>query len=552
MAMWVLAVVAVVVFLVIAARKVWLSKPSRCGEVIVPPQQFIRASRRAVAKAVRDALTDPSAPVHYDPDTVSHVLQLLDHYYSLKYAKEEEEVLADYEELDPLQSGGRRATAQDAEGIEQRFLGSVTKMLERANYRPLAPREEEFALQDDYLITVPLTVGWGRLGHTMLERYLHSTAATGAAPPHSHARNLMVYHRGVSVDRTFGLLVFEKIDMAMRIVLAFASLPVKALFGALSHLPLMSGLSLQSNKLEDTSSLVMCPPPQEAGSVRKGLFGPKIGQDLDSAADRTAVKRIRLASLDFKSLLQPVLVQEPAFEELFLLFQPLPESDTMTTLSLQGAADASRKANPHYVFLRAFRNIPMADLEVTFPEVRVGLKPVDMLTFIFTAVFGLGALASELFSSSPGIGTATWIAVGLALYTVRLFVSRATSMAHYQNTVLNALYSRSIGNNRTALEHLVASVREQEYKEAVLAWGVLAACGKPMRPRDISARCNELLAPICESPAKVPTAIETDDAMRKVLDLNLAHIRADSATMLEAVTPEQAVAVLNESIRKLL
>ncbi len=127
-----------------------------------------------------------------------------------------------------------------------------------------------------------------------------------------------------------------------------------------------------------------------------------------------SVRRLTLRSLldakhfTWRSLLEKVTLQEPTFREIVLLYRPkeLP-------------AEVRKQA----IFIKTFRDIPMADLEVVFPERRIGLEPVDLLKFTATGCIGI---VTAIINLRTGAGEA----VGMAFIGTFLALASKVGRSH--------------------------------------------------------------------------------------------------------------------------
>ncbi|MBA0614728.1 hypothetical protein Godav_014982 [Gossypium davidsonii] len=88
------------------------------------------------------------------------------------------------------------------------------------------------------------------------------------------------------------------------------------------------------------------------------------------------VERIRLENMDLsiKNLVGKTTIQEPTFDRIIVVYRK-----------------ASAKPNmDRGIYVKHFKNIPMADLEIVLPEKKSpGLTPMDWVTFLASAVVGL-------------------------------------------------------------------------------------------------------------------------------------------------------------------
>ena len=120
----------------------------------------------------------------------------------------------------------------DLDAAEHRFLGRFVEMISKANFIPLTQQDLEVATAEDYLFSLPVEVDWDRYDTRLMDAYFQDNAyADGSSQPPEFARHAMVFRRGIGIDRTEGLLFFQKLDLLIsRILVGLMRLPGR-LFG---------------------------------------------------------------------------------------------------------------------------------------------------------------------------------------------------------------------------------------------------------------------------------------------------------------------------------
>ena len=510
----------VVVFTVIAVKNAWDTRSTNCGGVRCAPQEYIRTSKTALGRALA-----AKYGVRAQRQQVKRLLRLLDVALERKYAPVQDALVADYDAFDPTAARGNSAAegsaaadayaAQRRQRQETRFLGTVQQLLERADFVPLA---------EDYILTVPVDINWNAFDSDMLRYHrLNATAdaidasinavrggskgATGASaleeakkraeqeardPLFEHKDEVLLYHRGMTLDVTRGKLMSEKIDALTERAISWAFGFVRRLLDALPFVP------------------------------KKARAPDVLDMSGGAPAERcTVVQRVRLQSkvLNPANFLLETTVQEPAFEEVFLLWRPRPESDTVAQMALSGLA-TSHADRAHYICAKAMRGIPLADLELAFPEKHIHMKPFDLIMMVSGVCTALIALASQLLAARSQARSAhdlSSLVLTAAVAAVMKTASSYTANMNYYNSVVQAgLNARTMGNNRCALTYLVDSVKAQEAKQAAVALVALLLAGDAgCANADLQQRADALLLQIdCDRLTNpVPCALRLDRAL---------------------------------------
>ncbi len=195
------------------------------------------------------------------------------------------------------------------------------------------------------------------------------------------------------------------------------------------------------------------------------------------------MERITLQSrgVSLLSLFQRTAIQEPTFEELVILFR----FATLAATSEPGERDWS-------IHIKTFRDIPMADLEVVFPEKHISMKPLDLAKLLITGAIGVGVASAKLLVAAINPLLAAVALTTVAGYASRIFFGFKASKDRYNHLVTNSLYHKSLDNDLGVIFYLMDALEEQEFKETVLGYFVLWREGD-MTEGELDRRCEALL-----------------------------------------------------------
>ncbi len=184
-------------------------------------------------------------------------------------------------------------------------------------------------------------------------------------------------------------------------------------------------------------------------------------------------------------------VKIPVFQRMFLLFklkpfavrvdevmreQKLDQKEAERTVRrLRGLLPATVSSD--YVYIKLFKNMPRSDVEMIFPNTKVRFRLFDKLKFGVTASSGLGmgvfgtvgkiAMASNpytLAAAVAGLG-------GIALRQATNFLNQRT---RYMVVLAQNLYFHAMADNRGVMTLLADRAAEEDVKEEMLLYSVLA------------------------------------------------------------------------------
>jgi hypothetical protein len=190
--------------------------------------------------------------------------------------------------------------------------------------------------------------------------------------------------------------------------------------------------------------------------------------------------------------------------------------------------------------LKLFQNVPAADLEMLFPNIRVGMRWLDRFIIgvpalvsgglVFTTKAGatlllLGSLLGFWLgiSSKPvELDKAALIALAAGLgalggYCWKQFSNFRNRKLKYTQALTENLYFKLLDNNAGVLFRLLDDAEESECKESLLAYYFLLVEGSPMTAEGLDARIEAWLAETWECRID----FEIDDALSKLARLGL-------------------------------
>jgi hypothetical protein len=192
--------------------------------------------------------------------------------------------------------------------------------------------------------------------------------------------------------------------------------------------------------------------------------------------------------------------------------------------------------------LKLFQNVPAADLEMLFPNIRVGMRWLDRLLIgvpalvsgglVFTTKAGatlllLGSLIGFWLgiSSKPvELDKAALIALGAGLgalggYCWKQFSNFRNRKLKYTQALTENLYFKLLDNNAGVLFRLLDDAEESECKESLLAYYFLLAAVGPLTAEELDNRIENWLGEKWECRID----FEIADALQKLRRLGLAE-----------------------------
>lgn len=197
---------------------------------------------------------------------------------------------------------------------------------------------------------------------------------------------------------------------------------------------------------------------------------------------------------------------------------------------------------PGSTLLKLFQNVPAADLEMLFPNIRVGMRLLDKMMIGVPAVISGGiALTTKVGGTLILLGSLIGFWVGVKSEPVTL--DKATAIAlvaglgtlvaylwkqfsnfrnrrlKYRQALTQNLYFKLLDNNAGVLHRVIDDAEESECKESFLAYYFMLVKGEAVT----SAELDELTEGWLADHWQCRIDFEIDDALAKLQTLGLAQ-----------------------------
>lgn len=237
--------------------------------------------------------------------------------------------------------------------------------------------------------------------------------------------------------------------------------------------------------------------PKDMNLLAKGShYGLELKVDLEAFDELLVFYRGRSSRTDERreahKFYRKVEFEVPIFRRLFVLFKLKPVEQRVTELMREN--EWTRKEAERYVkkmrsllsdqissdnvYMKLFKNMPRSDIEMIFPNTRVAFRRFDKIKLGLTSggsvgmgVFGAaGKLALAASNPIAAIGAVA----GLGGIAVRQGVNFMNQRQRYMVVMAQNLYFHAMADNRSALIKLADRAAEEDFKEEILLYSVLA------------------------------------------------------------------------------
>ncbi|XP_071915517.1 uncharacterized protein [Coffea arabica] len=361
------------------------------------------------------------------------------------YLLQFEDLMQLYSLFDPVHGAQKlqqqNLSLDEIDILEQNFLTYLFQVMEKSNFKIATDDEIDIAHSGQYLLNLPITVDESKLDKKLLKRYFEEHHRENLP---DFADKYVIFRRGIGIDQTTDYFFLEKVDMII---------------------PRLWTWFLRKTRLERLFS-------RRSVSRQKSDQKKSDEKTADNEEDCIFVERIRLENMEisFRSLLSKITIQEPTFDRIIVIYR-----------------QAGTQLKPERgIFVKHFKNIPMADMEIVLPEKKnPSLTPMDWVKFLISAVVGLVAVVGSLEVPKADL----WVIFAIKL--LELF-SFQQNMATYQSLITQSMYDKQLDSGKGTLLHLCDDVIQQEVKEVIISFFILMEQGKATL-QDLDLRCEELI-----------------------------------------------------------
>ncbi len=245
----------------------------------------------------------------------------------------------------------------------------------------------------------------------------------------------------------------------------------------------------------------------------------------------------------------------PIFQRLFILFKLKPFDVRVREVMAEKGCEQKEaeklvrrlrgmlppQISSDFVYLKLFKNIPQADLEMIFPNTKIKFRMFDKLKLGATGGAGLGAgvfgAAGKIALISTNPVTAAGALIGLGGVMFRQAMNFVNQKNKYMVTMAQNLYFHAMADNRGVMTLMAERAAEEDIKEEMLLYAVLAKEQVHVdQLRDVDAGIERYLA----NTFGIDSNFDVQDALDRLKADGIVRQRADG--ILETLPPREAAA----------
>lgn len=243
----------------------------------------------------------------------------------------------------------------------------------------------------------------------------------------------------------------------------------------------------------------------------------------------------------------------PIFQRLFVLFKLKPYEERLREIMIKEKLDRPeaekvlkrlrsmlpKDINENCIYMKLFKNIPRSDIEMCFPNTEVRFRLFDKVKLGVTASGGLGVgavgAAGKLAAVASNPIAAAGAVAGLGAVAVRQFMSFTNQKQRYMVVMAQNLYFHSMADNGSAMVKLAERAAEEDVKEEMLLYSVLAK--EPATHADLPA-IDAAIEHYLHETFDINVDFDLEDALSRLVGDGL--VREDENGKLITMAPHEA------------
>ena len=191
--------------------------------------------------------------------------------------------------------------------------------------------------------------------------------------------------------------------------------------------------------------------------------------------------------------------------------------------------------------MKLFKNMPRSDIEMIFPNTQVKFRMKDK---VWLGVTGGGALGAGVFGAAGKLAlafsnpiTAAGAMGGIGLVLFRQIMNVMNQKQRYMVIMAQNLYFHSMADNRGVMTKLADRAAEEDFKEEILLYSVLAK--ETVNRRDLGA-VDEAIQHYVERMFGLQVDFEFEEALDRLIADGIVSEDADGT--LHCLPPADAAA----------
>ena len=402
---------------------------------------------------------------------------------------------------------------------ESDFVEHVTLVLLKNQYNVLTQEEWDAATDQDFLLNLPVNVRWTAMHDGLLERTCWSQYPRLAEIyPRELRSRILILHRGITSTSMVGSFYGQKVEMLVSYLIVQ---PILAALLFIAKTVDVFGWFVPRVQKSELGSFYVNQAAQGTRKYRGEYEGEDEGEDEGpvEAEGKPAVEKKEKRERDrrddtdrilihrhtfdkefpntlsiIRKFFKTITLQEACFRDVVVVYRADESSCQKGEFSLR--SDMDERVIQNNIVMKRFSAIPLADMELVFPEKNVHFSPSTMVNIAVTII---GAIVTVVLSIRGGLSlTSAWTSFTvLAGRVVQVWQTAATQKTEIERSMGQIVSSRTVATQGAALSSVISDMFSQLTRQIFLAYCVLAAANakrETLTAEELDQRCEGILS----------------------------------------------------------
>ncbi len=303
--------------------------------------------------------------------------------------------------------------------------------------------------------------------------------------------------------------------------------------------------------------------PKDLDLLAKGShYGLELQVDLDAFDELLVYYRGRSSTMeqrrDARKFYRKVEFEVPIFRRLFVLFKLKPAEQRVGEL-MRKHSWSRKEAERHVkkvrsllsaqirsdnIYMKLFKNMPRSDIEMIFPNTRVAFRRFDKIKLGLTSGgsvgMGMFGAAGKIALAASNPVAAIGAVAGLGGIALRQGVNFMNQRQRYMVVMAQNLYFHAMADNRSAMIKLADRAAEEDFKEEMLLYCVLA---KTPASRDQLKDVDRGIENYLRNTFEIDVDFDVSEALGRLIDDKL--VTEDATGLFTVLQPAEAALLID-------
>jgi len=388
-------------------------------------------------------------------------------------------------------------TGEEVDEEEASFLRDLFSLLEAAHFRVLSRGDWDAACNNEFTFTNPMEVAWGAMDKTLLKRFW-SERPDQFANAASISDKVLVMSRGIHLARAKGRFIEDKIDLLVLYLVAepFERLARPFLERTLKRTwkDLWPRISVEDTVRDVGIDRHRAVKEDIHIEQRAQTRNPLLDHDNAQVVERVTLKDVMPnAGSVLRSLLKEITIQEPAFDTTVILYRRQADSEAKQQDEKAPIKNASAEELKRNIHIKRFQDVPLADLEMIFPDKKVYLKPLLLLQLFITIFIGLVSVLITFITTEASWSLLGAVASIIATRAYTVYSSATLGRQTVLDQITDRLYDQTMDAQDGVIYYLLDQMADQHVKEQMLAYFTLLSHGEGLSGEGLDQACEGYL-----------------------------------------------------------